>query len=71
MVLDRSQRILAWRILHSKLHLGHTPAGRHGHAQYVCPHACSNAAPANLNHTFLTCPVAAAVVASMSSPWGP
>ena len=69
--LDRSQRILAWRILHGTLRIGafllRTGVGMR--AQHVCPHACCSAVPATLAQIFVTCPMAAAVVAWVSATW--
>ena len=38
--LDRSQRILAWRILHGKLRIGAFLRRTGTRAQHICPHAC-------------------------------
>ena len=61
--LDRSHRVLAWRILHGsvrcgafRLHLGMTD--EQGAA---CPHAQCAASVQTLSHMFLACPIAAAV----------
>ena len=39
-------------------------------AQQVCSHAGCSAVPATLNHIFMTCPLAAAVVAWVPTTWG-
>jgi hypothetical protein len=69
--LDRSQRILAWRILHGKLRVG--AFLRHIHqgtaAAQLCPHASCPGTLATLSHIFITCPVAAQVLAWVCAIW--
>ena len=63
--LDRSQRILAWRILHGRLRVGaflcHIGVG--ARAAHLCPHASCQGTPATLSHIFVTCQLAVPVVA--------
>ena len=69
--LDRSQRILAWRILHGRLRVGaflrHIGTGTR--AAHLCPHAVCHAAAATYTHIFVTCPLAGAVVAWVCATW--
>ncbi|HEY0206035.1 MAG TPA: hypothetical protein VGC15_17995 [Acetobacteraceae bacterium] len=69
--IDRTQRALAWRILHGCLFVG-------GYAGYVgcrpepecaCPHAPCGGALQTLTHTFLHCAIARPVLAWLARLW--
>jgi hypothetical protein len=69
--LDRSQRILAWRILHGQLRAGAFLRRIHAGdaAAASCPHACCADTLATLSHMFITCPLAAQVLDWVCATW--
>ena len=70
--LDRTHRVLAWRILHASVMCG--AFARHVHqlpeqASAACPHVGCAGVLQDLSHLFLTCPLADAVWHWISQVW--
>ena len=69
--LDRSHRVLAWRILHGSVYCGQSMlrARRTDEAGAACPHHCAAGGLQTILHLFIDCPLARAVWSWVGDIW--